>query len=514
MNDERVSTGRSQRIAYNALALFVRMFVIMLVNLYAVRLVLKGLGDLDYGIFNSIASVVTISACISSTLSVAIQRFYSMAIGHQNPDEFKRVFSISVNVVIGLLLVMLVLFETLGLWFVSHQMDIPDARFGAAQTIYQLALLTLSLSMLQIPFMAAIFANEDMGIYALISMVECLLRFGAAYLLVYASSDHLVFYSSGMAVAAIVVFFMYAIVAYSRYHQCRYCLVRDKGMYIQLMSFSGWTLYGSLSNIGLIQGSIILLNIFFGNIIVASFAIAQQINAAFNALSNSMVLAFRPAMIKAYAESNANYLNRLFVACNKFVIYIMAAVAVPIFFEMDTILRLWLHRDSTTTTLFARLIIIYIVCAALHHPITIVMQAIGRIKEYHLSVESICLLSVPLTWLLFHFGCPDYVVFVSMISLCLLAHVVRVVCISLYYEPFSISQYLLRIILPALLIILLCVAAVYGLHTYLPHAMSRLLFIGILSPCLILSMMFFVSFSSDERRLLLKMIPLKKAKKV
>ena len=513
MSFENVQLGKSQKIASNAFALFVRMLAVTLINLYAVRLVLRGLGEMDYGIFNTIASVITISVCVSSTLSVAIQRFFSVALGHQDFAEFNKLFSISINIVIVLSLIVILLFETIGLWFVNTHLTIPPDRMVAAQWIYQFALVVLLLSILQMPYTAAIFANESMGVYALISIAECLLKLGVAYLISMATTDRLVFYAAGLLITAFIVFLLYVCIARHRYPDCRYKRVSDKSMYMQLLSFSSWTLFGSLSNIGLIQGNSILLNIFFGPIMVASFAIALQINVAFNALSNSMVLSFRPSMIKAYAEKNTGYLNQLFVACNKFVIYVLAAVALPVFLEMETILQLWLGKTSATTTVFTRLIIIYIVCAALHHPITIVMQALGRIKEYHLPVESVCLLSVPLTWLLFRMGCPSYSVFISMISLCLLAQVVRVLCIRRYHATFSLQQYLLHIMMPAIFIIVLCFCLSYALHATIDTALLRLCVVELLTPCILLCTVFFLGLSKQERSLILQLMPLAKGKR-
>ena len=507
MSSGSVIQGKSRLIATNTLTLFVRMFVIMLVNLYAVRLVLRGLGEMDYGIFNSIAGVVTMSACIASTLSVAIQRFYSIALGRHSHQELRETFSLSVNIVLLFCLIIFVVFQTAGLWFVSTQLVIPAERMSAALWIYQFSLAVLLLSILQIPFLAAIFAHEHMGIYAVVSTIECLLRMGAAWLIAQAPMDGLVFYSSGLLFTAVLVFLMYMVIARKRYAECHYMKVTDNSKYRQLFSFSGWTLFGSLSNIGLIQGSIILLNIFFGPIIVAAFAIAQQINNAFNALTNSMVLSFRPPMIKAYAEEQTDYLNHLFVACNKFVVYFLAATALPIICEMGTILHFWLGEVSVNTILFARLIVVYIFVAALHTPITIIMQAIGRIKEYHMLVESVCLLSVPLTWLLFHIGMPSYSVFFSMISLCVIAQCVRVLCIRHYYAHFSLPQYLWGIMLPALVIVATCSFLTYGVHTLFSSSILRLLFVSLLSPAIMLTMVLAFGLNSQERMLICQFIP-------
>ena len=502
MSSVEEHNGKSQRIATNAIALFLRMLVVTFINLYAVRLVLRGLGDMDYGIFKTIASVIAISTCISTTLSVAIQRFYSMALGQQDTATFNKVFSASINVVLGLSVVIVILFETVGLWFINTHLVIPLDRMDAANWIYQLALIVLLLSILQIPFLAAIFAFESMGTYALISTLECLMKLGVAYLIGQASADGLIFYSSGLLVVAAVVFLLYASVARRRYAACHYAAVKDKTLYRHLLSFSGWTLFGAIANVGLIQGSSILLDIFWGPLLVTSFGISLEINTAFSALSSSMVLSFRPAMIKAYAENDMDYLDQLFVACNKFLIYVLAAAALPIIFEMDTILRLWLGEVSVTTVLFARLIILYIVLAALHNPITIIMQASGHIREYHLPVESVCLLSVPLTWLLFRLGCPEHSVFFSMIALCLLAHVVRVLCIQHYHPSFSLSQYLFRIMGPATVIITIGTLFTVALHRAIEPWQMRLCAVGILSPCVFLGVVFFAGLSQRERHLI------------
>ena len=498
--------SRSEKIATNTLTLFVRMFVITLVNLYAVRLVLRGLGEIDYGIFNTIAGVVTLSVCISSTLSTAIQRFYSVALGHNDSHELRTTFSASINVVAGLCLLILMVFETVGLWFVDTHLVIPPERMAAAHWIYQFALFVLLLSIMQIPFTAAIFAHESMGTYALISTADCLMRLGIAFLISIAPIDRLVFYSAGLLVTATIVFLLYVFIARSRYPECHYKRVSNHKVYSRLLSFSGWTLFGAMANVGLMQGSVILLNIFFGPIIVASFAISQQINAAFNALSSSMVLSFRPPMIKAYAEGATHYLSQLFVACNKFVAYVLAAAALPIISEMSTILHLWLGQVSADTVLFARLIIVYIVCSAMHSPITIIIQATGRIKEYHLTVESICLMSVPLTWLLFRLGFPPHSVFFSMILLCLIAHCMRIVCIRRYHTMFSLKHYMINIIGTALAIIALSAAATYFIHSAIKPPLIRLCVVAIASPCILLTAVTLLGLSKDERRLVWSLI--------
>lgn len=507
MNQKTEINVKSKRIASNTLLLFLRMFAITIINLYAVRLVLRGLGVVDYGIFNTIAGVITLSTFISATLSVAVQRFYSYAIGERNTHILEQIFPASVNLIIVLSFIIIILAETVGLWFVSTQLTIPPERMTAALIIYQLALIVLLLSFLQIPFSAAIFAHEDMGIYTLISTTECLLRLAAAWLITMSVADHLIVYSSGLLVAAIVVFLMYVGVALWKYKECRYRKVTEKGLYKQISSFSGWTLFGSAAHTGMIQGSIILLNIFFGPALAAAFAVAQQINNAFNSLCSSIVLAFRPAMIKAYAEKNYTFLDKLFMAGNKFLLYALTAVVLPIYAEMDIILRTWLGDEVTDDTiLFSRLIILYIVCQNMHSPITIIMQASGRIREYHLPVESISLLCLPVAWLLFRIGFQADSILYTMIALCIIAHVVRLFCLKKYYPPFTIRDYTNHLLFPAIAIILPSALATWGLHTVVDNSLWRFIVVSLCSPAVLLLLVYLIGISRQEREVFKNML--------
>jgi O-antigen/teichoic acid export membrane protein len=273
----------------------------MAINLYAVRFVLEGLGKSGFGLFTTIASVVAITSMLNVVLALSIQRFYSFYLGKKDTRLLNEIFSSSINIVGILAVCAFILLETVGLWLVYTQLTIPPEQMNATLWVYQISIFILILSMLQIPYTAAIFAHEDMDVYTWISTVECLLKFAAALSIAYAFINRLVFYTLGLLIAAIIVFALYVFVARYKYKECHYRKPTDKQIYKKLISFSGWTFFGSAANTGIIQGNTILINIFFGLVINAAFGIAQQINNAFNTLCNTMVLAFRPPMIKAYA---------------------------------------------------------------------------------------------------------------------------------------------------------------------------------------------------------------------
>jgi O-antigen/teichoic acid export membrane protein len=490
---------RNKRIASNTIVLFVRMFVLMIINLYTVRIVLNRLGDIDYGIYNAVAGVVTATAFISGVLALSIQRFYSIALGKGDYITLHKIFSASINIVIGVTIVLLIIFETVGIWFIKSHMTIPIDRLEPAIVLFQFALFTFFLSIIQIPYTAAVFTHEDMGIYALISTIECLGRLLVALLIGICFIDNLIFYGLGLFFVSIIISGIYIYIARRRYDECHYHVVNDFKLHKQILTFSGWTTFGSVSNTLMIQGSTILINIYFGPLINVAFGIALNINNAFMTLTNSMVLPFRPQMIKAYAQKNYGYINSLFSISNKFIFYILIAVAAPIISEMNLILKLWLGNVSHDTLIFSQFIIIYIICISIHNPITTIIHASGHIKEYHLPVESITLLCLPITLLLFHWKCPAYYIFFSMIGVVILAHIVRLICLRIYYKPFSIVNYFKLFIVRAIIISIIGGIITYLLHSQIVNTGLRTISVATISPISILTLTYCFGIDHNER---------------
>ena len=493
---------RSKRIASNTIFLFFRMFVLTLVNLYAVRILFKELGEQDYGIFNTVASIVLLTSFFNSTLSLSIQRFFSIALGKKAFNDLQEIFSASVILILTLSLLLAILLSTVGTWFLTTHLVIPAERFHAATWCYFFTIISFICSILQIPYMAAIFAHEDMGHYAVISTVECFAKLTCALLIVIIPHDHLITYSSLLAIVSIIVLISYISISHKKYGECRYVITTNRKLYRQLLSFSGWTLLGPIANAGAIQGNTILLNTFFGPVIIASFAIALQINNAFNTLCNSIVLAFRPAMIKAYAEDKIHFLNQLFYISNKSLAFIFLAIALPLIAEMRTIITLWLDECSATCILFARFIIVYVFILMLNNPITIILEASGHVKEYHLPIETIMFLCFPLSWIMLEIGFPAYSVLMSMTGICLIAHITRVILLHRYYKSFSMREYTKTFVIPSCFIGILSSLATWGLHSQIDIVWLRFLTIAIVTPIFIFVLAYFMGISKHEKAII------------
>lgn len=503
MNDG--NSKKSQRIAANTLILFVRMFVVMLVNFYTVRIVLDRLGIEDYGIFNAIAGVVTFTSFISGVMELSIQRFYSIAIGEKDGKKQNEIFNLSMAIIIAASAMTFLIMETAGLWMLNTQLTIPEARFEAAEWCFHTSLVTFFLTLLQIPFSAAVFAHEKMNVYAVISTSDCLLKLFAALSIGLLAIDNLIFYSIILMIIGFIVFGLYAVYGIVKFPECRIRKTHNNQLLKDLLSFSGWTLLGSIAKVGTFQGNTIMLNIFFGPVVNAAFAISMQISNAFNALCSSMVFALRPAMIQVYAEKNFTYLNKLFNISNKFILYVLLVIAFPMIYETEYILDIWLPDVTQDMVVFARLIIIYIVCLSLNSPITTIMQASGKVKQYFVPVEAVSLLCLPITFVFLKLGLPAQWTFISMISTCVMAHVVRLWCLRRYYKPFSLSLYMKSFVFPAALIslagICLTVLSMQNTSGIMYHIAGC-----VILPLSIIILVLFVGMSTKERMLMYDLI--------
>lgn len=465
VNNKEAEHGHRKSIVGNTIVLSIRMFVLMIVNLYAVRIILERLGAQDFGLYNVVTGFVALTSFINGSVDIAIQRFYSLSIGMGNMTRMKDVFSSSVKLMSSFSIITFVIFEIVGLWFINTQMVLPTNRLYAVELSFQFALLIFLMTIMQIPYTAAIYAHEDMKVYAVFSTVECLLRLLAAVMIGHSCIDKLVFYSAELFVISLLIFSLYVYYGRKHYKECHYGNIQDKTLIRQLLTFSGWTMLGPAARVGMIQGNTILLNVFYGPLVNAAFAIAMQINNAFGTLANCVVLAIRSPMTIAYAKKRNDYLGTLFYGGTKILFFLLLSVSIPIFWEMDIIIRWWLGNDiAEGTILFSRLSIVSIVLLALSNPITIIIYAIGEVKKYHIMVESVTLLCLPIAWFVFNLGFPAYNIFVVMIMVIIVAHIVRVVFLKNVYADFSIRQYMVSLCLPAFIGCFICLALARAIH--------------------------------------------------
>lgn len=505
-----MATSNSKRIAKNTTFLYMRMFVVMLINIFSVRYVLKGLGVVDYGVFNVVAGLVTMFSSLSSIISSATLRFHSYVIGEGKEEKVSDVFTASFNIYALLALLILIVGEIIGVWFINTQADIPASRMIAANWLYQFTMITFVIGLLTSPFYSLIFAYERMSVFSVISVSECLLKFILAFFLVRTSGDHLILYGSGLLIIQGGHFLAYFITSKHGGGKYHYKKNVEKTLYKRILSFSGWTLFSSSAGIGISQLVTMVTNVFFGPVVNAARAIAFQVNGAFSSFTGNIIMAIKPPMIKSYAEGNYSKVNTFFNFSNKAVYYSLFLIILPMFFEMETVLKLWLDVNDQQTIMFCRLILIHVLLLSLNNPISIIVQANGNIKAYSTLVEIPTLLVFPLTWLLYAFGMPAETAFYVMIIAVIISHIIRLVCLKKLFPIFSYREYLIGFVLPAAIISVVSSLVVFFVFSNMPDSFLRFVIVCFVSFVMIVLMCYFFGFNTSERKMLLSLLPHRK----
>ena len=406
----------------------------MVINLIAVRFLRSdsGLGLEGYGVYNAVSGVINLIACLNTVLATASQRFFSVKMGENDEVGLRNIFQISVRISWLLAGVAFVLFETIGLWFVITKMNYPAALFTEVMVIYQAAIVGFIALLVQVPYLAAIIAHEKMGVFAVVTLIGASMNLLWAFLLRYIPACHLMVYGLGWMSSAIFATLCFVIYAKWHFSEVKKTSITDKSEYKSLLSFSGWTMFGSIAGVAMIQGNTLLINTYVGPIANAAFAIAVQIYFAVSMLGNNVFIAMRPQMMQSYAQSDYGETKRLFWLSSAIVIVLLTLVAIPMAIWMPQILTLWLGEVDALTIAFSRWMLLLAAILLLAVPITTVLEAAGKVKEYHLPVELSILLSIPISWVLLAHGASVLSVAYSLVGGVALAHIVRLIVMRKY----------------------------------------------------------------------------------
>lgn len=478
------------------------MIVVMIINLYTVRLVLNALGVVNYGIYDVVAGLIYVMSSVSNVLATATQRYYAVAIGEKSKQGFQDIFSASLVLYAVLAVSVLVLGESVGLWFVNNVLVVPQEKLAVANGVYQLSILTFILGIVHLPFSSAIIAHEDLGAYAAISIVESVVKLVAAHLIAVVPFDGVLYHGFSLTAVALLVALCFGYFAIRRYSECRFKYPTDQGVFRDIIRFAGWSLFGSAAGVGLVQGVTILVNVFFGPALSTARAISLQLSNTVSIFTGSLMTAVRPSMIKSYTEQSFDFLNQIFNLSNKFIFFGLLVVCLPMLLEMDAILALWLGPVDSHVVLFSRLIVVYSLIMALNNPISVIIQATGHVKEYHLLVEPVMLLCVPATFILFKLGYPAYTTYVAMILAASLSHAARLWCLKRFYREFSLSAYLCGFVLPSIAVLAIVGSVLYAVHLIVTGVLLRFGVQFALSLSLTLLFAYALGMTSAEKALL------------
>ena len=422
-------TSSNHRIVKNTGLLYFRLIFLTIVNLYAVRVTLDALGVVDYGIFNVIASVVASLSILTGAMTSASQRYLSFHLGRNDYEQYSSVFSLLLMCFFSLSVVLLAIGEILGYFFIDDLLKIPADRLTAAKWLFQASLISFAFGLLTIPYTSSIISNERMDAFAGFSIVEGVLKLGIAFAVLHFNGDRLILYGVLTALINISVFIMSLLYCHHKFPYCRYIWKWNRDVFSELSKYTGWNLFGSISGILATQGQNILLNIFFGPVINAAKAIADRIQSVINGFSINLYTAVGPQIIKSYAAEDYQRSLNLVMKSSKMSFILIFILSFPLICNMDGLLHIWLAADSKTPDMvaFSKLILAYCMILSLEPPISRIIQATGKIRNYQVAVGSITLSFIPVAALVLSLGASAVMTLVIQMIIMSVAQVVRVV---------------------------------------------------------------------------------------
>jgi len=479
----------------------------MIVTLYTSRVVLNVLGIEEYGIYNVVGGIVVLFTFLNSAMASATQRFLAFDIGAENHNSLVRTFIsvLIIHIVIGLVIILLC--ETVGIWYLQEKLQFPREKISSVKFIFQLSILSVFISVVQVPFHSLIIAYERMKVYAYLGIFEVVLKLLIVYLLTYFSMDKLKLYSLLTTLSTAVVFLVYAIycrVQFAAVFSFRRLSLDFKKFKI-LLSYSGWNLFGNLAAMSRVQGHNLLLNDFYGPKVNAAYSVTLQVQNALNLFVNNIQLAISPQIIKKYAQNDISNVLKLIFQGARYCFFMMFLLLVPIYVNMEYILKKWLVLVPEYTVNFSRLCLIIILIDSLSGPIMTGIQATGKIKKYQMLVGLLLFFNLPLSYFLLLIFKEPIVVFCTSITISVLALFFRLYFLKSTLNV-SIFSFCKDLFIRIFLTILLTLAAGYFLNTFFAEKSGlRVLYTICLIFCMIVNVLIF-AMKKEEKNTIMKKI--------
>jgi O-antigen/teichoic acid export membrane protein len=381
--------------------LYFRMFLTMGVGLYTSRLVLDALGVVDYGIYGLVGGIVTTFAFLNSAMASATQRYLSFDIGRNDLEQLQKTFNATLNIHFLIAFIILVLAETIGLWFINYKLDIPMNRVHAANWVYQFSIFAFVFNVVQVPYNALLIAREHMNIYAYVSILETILKLIIVFILVQADTDHLILYAILTFFVSFVITMVNKLYCKKKFKESVYKFYFDKTYYKELLGYSGWNLFGNIAVVARSQGSNILLNLFFGPVANASYSLTVMVQGIIGNFVSNFQVAVKPQIIKNYSKGDIEASLNLMYKSAKFSFFAMLIITLPFLYNVEYIMNIWLKEVPPYTIDFIKMAFIYSLIETISNPLVTGAQATGKIKLYQVVIGSFIFLTLPIAWIVF-----------------------------------------------------------------------------------------------------------------
>lgn len=493
------AAGSNKRIARNTLMLYFRMLLSMAVTLYTSRVVLNVLGVEDFGIYNVVGGIIIMLGFLNNAMTASTQRFLIYEIGTGDTAQLKKVFRMSVTIHIVIAAFVLVLAESLGIWFLNYFLKIPPNRLYAAHWVYQLSVFSFVITVLSVPYNALIIAHEKMKTFAFIGIIEVFMKLGIVFVLVLFTFDKLILYALLLFFISVIIRVIYGVYCSRQFEESRnYSFSWDKELFKSMGNFAGWNLLGVSAGIAYNQGVNILLNIFFGATVNAARGIAFQVQSAVYSFVTNFQVAVNPSITKLYAQGDSKASFKLVFSSSKFSFYLLLLLSMPLLLETRTILTWWLKIVPDYTVVFTRLVLVDILVGSISGSIQSLVQATGNIKKYQILVSGILLLNLPTSYVFLKLGySPEYTLFVSIFysilalggRLAILKELIR----------FPVQEFVVSVISRIVLVVAVTASVGILAGNYIPDAGWKFIVMAAISTITVLFSVFMLGLDRSEK---------------
>lgn len=499
------TSDNNKRIAKNTLLLYFRMLIMMGINLYTSRVVLDVLGASDFGLYNVVGGFVTMFTLISGAMTTASQRFLSFEIGKGDAGDIQSLFSTAVLIHVFLAMIIFVLGETLGVWFVNSYMNFPQDRYVAANWVFQFSLVTFIVNVLSVPYNAALIAYERMSAFAYVSILEAGLKLVTVFLLVVSPFDKLIFYAALLAFIAIAIRIIYGVYCYRNFKDCSCNWKWNKEQRAKMLSFVSWNMIGSLAGVMKEQGVNVLLNIFFGTTVNAAKGIASQVNTAMNGFVANFQLAMNPQIVKSYASHEFEDMYKIVFRGSKFSFFMIYALSLPVILEAPFILGVWLRTVPEHTVTFLRIILMTAMVSSLSGTLITSMHASGKVRDYQITVGGLSLLVLPISYLFLKLGYPATSALMVIFMVEVACHFVRLYMLKRSIG-FPMGKYVRVVSLRCLLVVSVSVVLPFLVCAKLDNSFVSFLVTSAVSLLSVLACEYFFGLDKKERNVVVNKI--------
>ena len=490
--------SNNKRIVKNTLYMYVRMLFVMGIGLYTSRVVLSTLGVADFGIYNVVGGVVVFFSFINRSMTTSTQRYLSYELG--KPDgNISSVFSSCLFIHICLSVLILLVLETIGLWFLNYKMNFPEGRMTEVNWCYQFSVFSCFFSIVKAPYSAVIVAKEKFSFYAYLGIIEAVLKLTIVYLLLCSNIDRLVLYSILMFGVGMFTFFLCVVYCIKVFPEVRHVRMSIDDKHKDILSFSGWAFFGSLANVGLSQGINVIINMFYGVFVNAAFGIANQVNNQITALVSSFQQAMNPQLTKSEAEGNRERQFSLICLSSKFSFFITLIVVFPLILNLDYILRLWLGEYPEHTYQFCIAVFIGVLIDSFSGPLWVTIFATGKIKRYQICISAVLLLLLPMSYFAGDLGVSPETIFYLRNIIYVAAFLTRLYFLK-YLINFSLKKYLEYSILPTIYVsVLLVPILLFAKSHFFVDKFNMFIIIVTLSILLEILIIYWIGLNCNER---------------